>query len=93
MSDPTAMKVLVYGRVQGVYYRAFVARHAVQAGLTGYVRNLPDKSVEVCAEGERKQLEQFLNILKQGPSGARVDNLKTSWLEHSGKYRDFSITA
>jgi acylphosphatase len=92
MSEMTALHVMVYGRVQGVYYRMFTQRQAVRLGLQGYVRNLPDRSVEVHAEGERKQLEQLLEILQKGPPGARVDTLKTSWLECTGKYRDFSVT-
>jgi acylphosphatase len=92
MSEMTALHVMVYGRVQGVNYRRFTQRQAIQLGLQGYVRNLPDRSVEVHAEGERKQLEQLLEILQKGPPGARVDTLKTDWLECTGKYHDFSVT-
>jgi len=92
MREMTALHVMVYGRVQGVYYRMFTQRQAVRLGLQGYVRNLPDRAVEVHAEGERKQLEKLLEILQKGPPGARVDTLKTSWVECSGKYHDFSVT-
>ncbi len=54
MTDLASVRVTVYGRVQGVYFRASTARQASELGLTGYVRNLPDwHSVEVQAEGER----------------------------------------
>jgi acylphosphatase len=92
MGNLVALKTLIYGRVQGVYYRAFVQRIASQNGLTGYARNLPDGSVEVCAEGEKKLLEQLLESLKEGPPGARVDELDPTWLEPGGKFKDFSIT-
>ena len=57
MSDLASIRAVVYGRVQGVFYRAFTSRQAKELGLTGYVRNLPNGGVEVWAEGERKQLE------------------------------------
>ena len=92
MGDLAALHAIARGRVQGVYYRAFVSRNANSLGLTGYVCNLPDNSVEIAAEGERKQLQKLVEQLKQGPSGARVDDLKLSWTEHTGQYRDFSVT-
>ncbi len=55
MTDLASVKAVVYGYVQGVFFRDFVSRQAAQLGLTGYVRNLPGgKAVEVHAEGERK---------------------------------------
>ncbi len=92
MVDAAALYAVVQGRVQGVYYRAFTARTAVSLGLTGYVRNLPDNSVEIAAEGERTQLEKLIKYLKQGPAGARVANLKLSWTEYTGQFSDFSVT-
>jgi acylphosphatase len=92
MGDLAALHAVAQGRVQGVYYRAFTARTAVSLGLTGYVRNLPDNSVEVVAEGERKQLQKLLEQLKRGPPRARVDNLAFSWIEYAGQYNDFSVT-
>ena len=92
MSDSAALYAIAQGRVQGVYYRAFASRHAVSLGLTGYVRNLPNNSVEICAEGERKQLEKLVEQLKSGPPGARVANLALTWSDYSGQYSDFSVT-
>ena len=92
VSNSAALVAIARGRVQGVYYRAFTARTAVSLGLTGCVRNLPDHSVEIIAEGERKQLEQLVEQLKKGPPGARVDDLVASWSEYTGRYSDFSVT-
>ena len=92
MSDSAALHAIAQGRVQGVYYRVFVSRNAIRLGLTGYVRNLPDRSVEIHAEGERKQLEKLIEQLKEGPPGARVDNLGLTWSEYTGQYSDFSVT-
>ena len=83
---------MVYGCVQGVYFRAFTSRQARELGLTGYVRNSPDwKAVEVQVEGERKQLERLINHLKVGPPGARVEKVVTNWSEYTGSYNDFSV--
>ena len=90
--DLAAFRAIAQGRVQGVYYRAFVLRNATQLNLKGYVCNLPDRTVEICAEGERTQLEKLIENLKSGPPGARVDDLALTWSEYTGRYSDFSVT-
>ena len=77
--------------MQGVFFRAFVAGWARELGLTGDVRNLPDGTVEVRAEGEKKQLEELVVCLKRGPPAARVEKVITKWSEYTGDYRGFSI--
>jgi len=90
--DAAAYRAVVRGIVQGVFFRAFVRRHARKLGLTGYVRNLPSGyEVEVVAEGDRKALEELLEYLKQGPPEARVDHVNVEWREYSGKFRSFDI--
>jgi len=86
------LHAFICGRVQGVYFRDFTKRHALQLRLTGFVRNRRDGSVEVHAEGSREDLEKLLGLLKQGPPRARVDALTTEWSDATGKYRDFSVT-
>ena len=54
MSNSASLHAIVQGRVQGVYYRAFVSGNAARLGLCGYVRNRPDNFVEIHAEGERR---------------------------------------
>ena len=90
-TDLASLHAIVQGRVHGVFFRAFVHRHAMALGLTGYVRNLPLSSVEVRAEGERDKLEELLKTLYQGPPGARVDRVEVSWGDHSGDFPGFSI--
>ena len=85
MVDSTALRAIAQGRVQGVYYRVFASRNAVRLGLTGYVRNLPDSSVEIYAEGARRQLEKLVEQLKAGPPGARVVNLELTWSDYTGQ--------
>ncbi len=93
MTDLASVQAVVYGRVQGVYFRAFTSSYARELGLSGYVRNLPDwKTVEVQAEGERKQLQKLIDHLKVGPPRARVEKVETSWSEYTGSYSGFSVT-
>lgn len=82
----------IVGRVQGVGFRYYVWHQARHLGLAGYVRNLPDGSVEAGAEGEEDKLNQFIEALKAGPSGAVVEEVKVEWKEYAGKYREFNIT-
>ncbi len=92
MADLASVRVIVYGYVQGVFFRAFTSRQATELGLTGYVCNLPGgEAVEVNAEGERKQLEALIGYLKVGPSGAKVEKIVTIWSEYTGSYSRFSI--
>jgi acylphosphatase len=92
MTDLASVQAVVYGIVQGVFFRAFVQRQAAKLGLTGYVRNLPGGgAVEVHAEGERRRLEELIGYLRIGPPGAKVDKVDTSWSEYSGTYSGFSI--
>ena len=69
---------LVKGRVQGVGYRAFAQKKALELGLSGYAENLPDGRVEVVAEGPKEALELFLHHLKQGPRLAVVPQAPAS---------------
>ncbi|MFC1915246.1 acylphosphatase [Chloroflexota bacterium] len=91
MNDPALVKAIVYGRVQGVFFRAFVAEQASELGLTGYVRNLPWRAVEVVVEGERGQLKKLIGYLRMGPPGARVEKVVTNWSEYTGSYSSFKI--
>ncbi|MCS7272984.1 MAG: acylphosphatase [Fimbriimonadales bacterium] len=85
------LRAYVYGIVQGVGFRAFAHSEALRLGLKGYVRNCPDGSVEVVAEGPEEQLRAFLKRLWVGPIGARVDAVETFWEEGSNEYQSFTI--
>ncbi len=91
MSELASLQAIVYGHVQGVFFRAFASGQARELGLTGYVRNLPKGSVEVKAEGERSSLEELIDRLKTGPPGARVEKVATNWSEYTGNYSGFNI--
>jgi acylphosphatase len=91
MSDLASVKVVIYGYVQGVFFRDFTSRRARELGLTGYVRNLPNRAVEVLADGERINLEKLIGHLKTGPPGAAVEKIEVSWSEYTGSYSHFGI--
>jgi acylphosphatase len=91
MAGSASLQATVYGRVQGVFFRAFVTGRARELGLAGYVRNLPDGSVEVRAEGERQELEKLVGYLEVGPPASRVSKVVTSWPEYTGDYSGFRV--
>ncbi len=92
MTDLASVQAIVYGYVQGVFFRAFVSECAAGLGLTGYVRNFPrGDAVEVQAEGEKKQLEKLIAYLKVGPPAAEVDKVVTIWSKYTGSYSGFRV--
>jgi acylphosphatase len=91
MSDITRLSAIVHGRVQGVFFRDFTRREANALGLKGYVRNVPDGSVEVVAEGPAEMVERLLRQVNVGPSSARVDRVEVEWEEPRGEFRRFEV--
>ena len=81
----------VSGVVQGVGFRWFVHRTAARYGVKGYVRNLPDGSVETYAEGDDNVLKMFMDEVRIGPSHAQVTAARVDWIEYKGQYKDFRI--
>jgi len=79
----------VTGRVQGVFYRDFARIFAGDIGVTGYATNLPDGSVRVVAEGERKKLVRFIAILQKGSPHSRVANVEAKWSSGTGEFSSF----
>jgi acylphosphatase len=85
------LHAIVHGRVQGVSFRFNTVLQAQRLGVTGWVRNLPDGTVETTAEGERPVLEEFLSYLHHGPLGAGVTQVQADWLAAEGTYEGFNI--
>ncbi len=77
--------MLVSGRVQGVFFRAFTERNAKILKLNGWVRNTLDEKVEIAVEGSEDKIKELIKIVKNGPSGARVDNVDVVWEEPRGE--------
>jgi acylphosphatase len=81
----------IVGRVQGVCYRQSAQQIAKSLKLFGWVRNLPDGSVQAYAEGAPVNIEAFLDWCKQGPPRAKVDSVKVTWLPGEDSAREESI--
>lgn len=89
--ENTRLSAIVEGRVQGVYFRRFVHENAVSLDLTGWVMNRYDGTVEVVAEGERKELDKLVNLIHKGPRASQVTNVKTEWLPAENEFDRFSV--
>ncbi len=83
--------MLITGRVQGVFFRASTRDMADGLGLKGYVRNLPDGSVEAVFEGLREQLEKAVDWCRKGPPGAVVTHVDEKWLDCPAEFDSFSM--
>jgi acylphosphatase len=82
---------VVQGRVQGVGFRYYAARAARELGVSGWVRNLPDGSVETLVEGDAAAVEGYLDRLRRGPSASRVDGVVVEEKAEEG-HSTFEIT-
>ena len=71
-----ARRAIVSGRVQGVGFRFFAERAARRTGVCGWVRNLPDGSVETVVEGEESAVMRYLDEIRKGPLGGRVSDIR-----------------
>ncbi len=91
MGELVRAYVRIYGIVQGVFFRANTRRVAKRLGLKGYVRNLPDGSVEAVFEGERDKVEKAIEWCRRGPPLARVERVEVKYEEYRGEYDDFYI--
>jgi acylphosphatase len=81
----------VRGRVQGVGFRYFVVRCAMDLELTGWVANGPDGSVRCVAEGPRPALDALREALETGPAGAFVERVTVDWQPASGTFGSFDV--
>jgi acylphosphatase len=92
MQSCARLHAIVHGYVQGVGFRDFVARAGRRLNLAGEVRNRPDGTVEVIAEGERPVLDELLTAMRRGPSEAEVQRVEESWEPAQGTLSGFRIT-
>jgi acylphosphatase len=82
----------VRGRVQMVMFRDYVCRKARRFKLLGHVKNRPDGTVEVLAQGEPEQLEKFIAQLQKGSLFSKVEKVEVKWRSPSGQFSNFRIT-
>ena len=85
------IRVVISGKVQGVFFRAAARRAAADLNLTGWVRNMDDGRVEAVLEGEDADVNKMIEWCKVGPPSALVENVTTSEEHYTGGFHDFSI--
>lgn len=83
--------VTVRGLVQGVNFRHYTRQTALRLGVTGWVRNLPDGSVEGCFEGEEADVQALIDWCRMGPSWAKVDEVEVERESFSGAFDGFEV--
>lgn len=85
------LHVWVRGRVQGVFFRDSTRRAALELGLGGWVRNLPDGRVEAVFQGGEEACGKALEFVRRGPPHARVDEVESRWETEEEILEDFRI--
>jgi acylphosphatase len=90
-SDTLRAHVIVHGQVQGVWFRQSTKDEADRLGVTGWVRNLPDRSVEAVFAGERSKVEEIVGWCHRGPAGADVSSVDVSWEPYRQESGHFEI--
>ena len=90
--DKQRVHVRITGRVQGVFFRASAESEARRLGLSGWVRNCPDGSVELLAEGPKAKLDDVLAWCRHGPPRAEVEDVQVEWGLFTGEFPNFRTT-
>lgn len=91
MKDASEARVVVSGRVQGVFFRASTRDAAARHGVRGYVRNLPDGRVEAVLQGDRGEVEKVVAFMREGPPGAFVEETEVEWRSPSETWEGFHV--
>jgi acylphosphatase len=90
--DKVRVHLVIEGRVQGVFFRATALKQASRLGITGWVRNRADGSVEIVAEGEQKKIEKLIDWCRQGPPGADVHHIHVEPEAFQNEFQSFRIS-
>lgn len=91
MEEEKIMRVIVHGKVQGVFFRATACKHGNSLGLSGTAKNLPDGTVELWAQGNQENLELFLEILEDDPGMGEVERYEVTYPETCVTFSNFQI--
>lgn len=89
--DVTAIRAVVTGRVQGVGFRYSTESAARRLGISGWVRNRHDGSVEAWAQGSDDAVTRFAEFLEEGPKSARVTSVDVNEVEPDPAIRNFEV--
>lgn len=86
-----AVRMVITGTVQGVFFRQFIKDNADKLGVRGFTRNLETGDVEVIAEGNLHDVDTLIDICKQGPKFASIREVKVEEKKFSGDMKDFRV--
>ncbi len=89
--EPARARLIVRGRVQGVFFRASTCEQARRCHVCGWVRNLADGGVEIVAEGDRHSVQELIAWCHRGPAGAYVTQVEVTEEPHTGAFHTFDI--
>lgn len=89
--DTETVKIFIFGRVQGVFFRAFIKEKANFLGIKGYTRNISNGSIEVVSQGNNENLKKFIKFIKKGPKSAKIEKIKVSHETNKKIYNNFII--
>ncbi len=92
LMDNIRKHLIIEGLVQGVFFRDSARRQAISLGVTGWVRNRPDRTVEAVVEGPEDRVGQFVAWCRRGPSAARVDRVQETPKTWTGEFDSFDVT-
>lgn len=92
MKDKKKAHLIISGKVQGVCFRLETQKAAKRFGVYGWVRNLPDGTVEALLEGEKSAVDALLKWCHQGPLNSRVDKVNVDWHSSEEIFNSFDIT-
>lgn len=84
-------KIIVSGKVQGVYFRASALKKADELKIKGFVQNLSNGSVEIIAQGKDDDIEKLIEWAHIGPARAEVNDVEITPIKHTTKYKDFTV--
>jgi len=92
METNARARVVIFGRVQGVFFRVETQRAAERVGVKGWVRNRADGTVEALFEGPKEAVDSVISWCHQGAPAARVTDVSVEWEDYSGEFQGFRIT-
>ena len=85
--------IFISGKVQGVFFRHEAKLHAKNLYINGWLKNLPDKRVEIVAQGEEENLKEFIDWCVNGPKDSKVENIKYMWKTPNNVDNGFEIVS
>lgn len=81
MAEIKKARLMISGKVQGVFFRDFAKQNANKMGLVGYAKNRKDGVLEILVQGPQAKIDNFVKLCKMGPMMAKVTEVKVSWEE------------